>query len=91
VHDWHLADEILKIVLNYANKNNFKSVKKINLELGSIVEHGEEISPENLIHNIKLLGEKTIIRNADIRVKKITCLPAGKKENTWKLVDIEGS
>lgn len=83
MHDWHLANEILKIVLGYANKNNFKNVKKIELELGSIIEHGEEIRPENLIHNIKLLGEKTIIKNADIKVKKI-------KRDEWKLVSIEG-
>jgi len=52
MHDWHLANEIKKIVLDYANKNGLKNVKKIELELGSIIEHNEEISSENLIHNL---------------------------------------
>jgi Zn finger protein HypA/HybF involved in hydrogenase expression len=40
MHDFHLADQILKTVLEYAEKNGFKKVKKIELELGSILEHG---------------------------------------------------
>jgi len=51
--------------------------------LGSILEHGEEVLPENLIHNFKLLAEKTIAENAEIEIEKI-------KGDTWKLVYIEG-
>lgn len=90
MHDWHLANEILKTVLEYANKNGFKSVSMVRIELGSLVEHGEEISSENLIHNFKLLSEKTIAKDAKLEIKKVTCLPAGRKENNWKLLDIEG-
>lgn len=83
VHDWHLANEILKTVLDYANKNGFKNVSKIELELGSIIEHGEEILPENLIHNFRLLAEKTIARKAKLKIKR-------GKEDRWKLISIEG-
>ena len=83
MHDFYLAQEILKTVLEYANKNGFKNVSKVKIELGSLVEHGEEILPENLIYNFKLLAEKTIAKDAELEIKKI------KGEN-WKLLDIEG-
>ncbi len=83
MHDFHLANEILKTVLEYAEKNGFKSVKKIRMELGSLVEHGEEILPENLIYNFKLLAEKTIAKDAELEIKKIIA-------ESWKLLDIEG-
>lgn len=83
MHDWHLSNEILKIVLDYASKNNLKNISKVEIELGSIVEHGEEILPENLVHNFKVLAEKTIAKDVDIKIKKI-------KGDKWKLVSIEG-
>lgn len=82
VHDWHLANEILKTVLEYAVKNGLKKVLKIEIELGSILEHGEEILPENLIHNFKLLSEKTIAQSSELNIKKT-------KGDKWKLVSIE--
>ncbi len=84
MHDFYLAQQIFKTVLEYAKKNGFKNVAKIEIELGGLVEHGEEILPENLIHNFKLLAEKTIARDAKLEIKKI------KGEN-WKLLDIEGN
>ena len=83
MHDWHLADQILKTVLEYADKSGFKKITKIEINLGSILEHGEYIAPENLVHNLKLLGEKTVIKGAEIKIKKI-------KGDIWKLVSIEG-
>lgn len=83
MHDWHLANEILKTVLKYANKNGLKNVLKVRIELGSIVEHGEEISEENLRHNFKLLAEKTIAENVELKIQQI-------KGDNWKLLDIEG-
>ena len=71
MHDFHLAREILKIVLEYTHKNNLKNVSKIEIELGSILEHGEYISPENLIHNFKLLADNTIAQNAELGIKNI--------------------
>ena len=82
MHDWHLANEILKTVLDYAVKNGLKNITKIEIKLGNILEHGEYISPENLIHNFKLLAEKTIAKNAELKIKKT-------KDDEWKLVSIE--
>lgn len=95
MHDWHLANEIFKTVLEYATKNGLKKVSKVKIELGSVVEHGEEILPENLIYNFKLLAQKTIAKNAEIKIKKITCPPCermrGRREgDSWKLIEIEG-
>ena len=83
MHDFHLANEILKTVLEYAEKNGFKNVSKVRIELGSIIEHDEEISPENLIYNFKLLAEKTIARDAKLEINKI-------RGDSWRLLDIEG-
>jgi len=84
MHDFHLADQILKTVLEYAEKNGFKNISRVRIELGSIIEHDEEISPENLIYNFKLLAEKTIAKNAGLEIKKV-------KGDIWKLLDIEGN
>ena len=82
MHDMHLAQQILKIVLEYAKKNNLKNIKKIELELGSILEHDEVISPENLIFNFNLLSKGTIAENTELNIKSI----AG---DSWKLISIE--
>ncbi len=84
MHDFHLADTILKTVLEYAEKNGFKNIKKIELELGSILEHGEVISPENLIFNFNLLSKNTIAQSAELNIKSI----AG---DSWKLISIDGT
>ncbi|HOZ16558.1 MAG TPA: hydrogenase/urease maturation nickel metallochaperone HypA [Candidatus Portnoybacteria bacterium] len=83
MHDMHLAEQILKIVLEHAEKNNFKQIKKIELELGSILEHGEYISPENLIFNFKLLSKNTSAENAELNIEKVS-------GDDWKLVSMEG-
>jgi Zn finger protein HypA/HybF involved in hydrogenase expression len=82
MHDFHLADTIIKTVLEYAQKNNFKSIKKIELELGSILEHDEVISPENLIFNFKLLSKNTIAESAELSINQIS-------GDSWKLISIE--
>jgi Zn finger protein HypA/HybF involved in hydrogenase expression len=83
MHDLHAADQILKLVLEKANDNKLLQVKKITIEIGSVVEHGEEINPENLVFNLKLLAENTPAQGAEISIKKV-------EGNTWRLVEIEG-
>ena len=82
MHDWYLANEILKTVLEYAEKNGFKKVSKIEIELGSISEHEEEITPENLIYNFKLLSKNTTVESAELNIKKV-------KGDSWKLISIK--
>jgi len=83
MHDLHEADRILKLVLDHAERNKLKSVTKIVVGLGSVIEHGSEINPENLKFNIGVLARKTMAENAEVVVKKI-------KASTWKLEEIEG-
>jgi Zn finger protein HypA/HybF involved in hydrogenase expression len=83
MHDFHLADKIFKVILAEAEKNNLAKVKKVKIQLGSIVEHGEEILPENLKFNIKLLAEGSIVDGIEVEIEKI-------KGNNWVLKDIEG-
>jgi hypothetical protein len=47
-------------------------------ELGEIIEHGENITPENLAYNINL------ILPCEVEVKKV-------KGDKWRLISIEGN
>lgn len=78
MHDFHLANQIVKTAKEYAAKNNLSQIKKIVIELGDIAEHQENITPENLAYNIKLL-----MPIEEVEVKKV-------KGDEWKLVSIEG-
>lgn len=83
MHDLHAADQILKLTLDKANENKLLKVTKIVIELGTMIEHGQDINPDNLVFNIKLLAKHTPARGAKIVVKKV-------KGDSWKLVEIEG-
>lgn len=83
MHDLHLANQILKIILDYAQKNDLKKVSKAKIELGSIVEHGDEINPENLEFNLKILAKNTLAQGLDIEIFKI-------KGSNWVLKEIIG-
>jgi len=73
LHDLHLANEIVKIAKKHAGN---KKIKSISLELGDILEHGENITPENLKYNINL-----ILPEINIKICKI-------KGNNWRLKEI---
>ena len=83
MHDLHAADRILKLVLEYATNNNLKKITKISVELGTVVEHGEEINPDNLKFNLQMLSQKTMAQGAEIEIGKI-------EGETWNLKEIEG-
>jgi len=83
MHDLHVANKIVKLVLAYGSKNNLKKITKITVELGTVVEHGEEINPDNLKFNINLLTKNTIAENAVIEIGKIN-------GESWNLKEIEG-
>ncbi|HRY52729.1 MAG TPA: hypothetical protein P5089_02650 [Candidatus Portnoybacteria bacterium] len=78
MHDFHLADQIVKLAKEYAAKNNLAKITKIVLELGDIIEHGEGIKPANLEYNIKLL-----MPIEKVEIKKI-------EGDSWKLVSLDG-
>lgn len=79
----HEADRIFKIILVYAKRNKLMKINSATIGLGSIIEHGEEILPENLIFNIKMLAKGTIAEGIKIKIKKT-------KEDSWVLKEIEG-
>lgn len=78
MHDFHLADQIVKIAKEHAAKNNLSQITEIVIELGDIIEHGEGIAPANLEYNIRLL-----LPIDKIEIKKI-------KGDSWRLVSIDG-
>ncbi|HLD30940.1 MAG TPA: hydrogenase/urease maturation nickel metallochaperone HypA [Patescibacteria group bacterium] len=83
MHDLHEADRILKLVLDYAGRNNFEKVTKIVIGLGNIIEHGLNIDPDNLKFNISMLARETKASDAEIIVEKID-------GGSWELKEIEG-
>jgi Zn finger protein HypA/HybF involved in hydrogenase expression len=83
MHDLHVADQINKLVIKTALANKLKSVAEINIELGSIVEHGSEINDENLEFDLNALNRGTAAQGAKINIKKIG-------GNIWRLVSING-
>ncbi len=83
MHDFHLADIIFKTILENAEKNNLKNVNKSVIELGSVVEHGEEVLPENLVFNIKMMSQGTMAEGMEVEVIKVV-------GDSWNLREIEG-
>lgn len=78
MHDFHLANQIVKIVREYAQKNGLAKITKIVIELGKMSEHGETIEPKNLKYNINLLMP------CEVKIKTI-------EGDLWKLVSVEGN
>ena len=83
MHDFHLADTIYKTIFEYTEKNKLKKVTKASIELGSIVEHGEEILPANLDFNIKMLAKGGPAEGIELDISRT-------KGNSWILKEIEG-
>ncbi len=83
MHDLHLADKILKTAIENAEKNNLKKIKSVSVEIGSIVEHGEKVTPENLQVNFELLAKGTIAEGAQLMVDS-------REGDTWGIKEIEG-
>jgi len=83
MHDLHEANKILKVILDYAAKNKLKKVTKAVIELGSIIEHGDEILPENLEFNIRMLAQNTLAEDLVINIKKV-------RGDSWVLKEIVG-
>jgi Zn finger protein HypA/HybF involved in hydrogenase expression len=83
MHDFHLADLIYKAIIEEAKNNNLSKVTKATIELGSIIEHGEEVLPENLDFNIKMLAEGGIADGIELMINR------GSGDN-WVLKEIDG-
>lgn len=71
MHDLHAADKVIKLVLEGAKANKLKDVKKIVINLGTVIEHGAEILPANLEFNIKMLAKNSIAEGLQVDIKKV--------------------
>lgn len=83
MHNIHAANQMLKIALEYAEKNNLKKISSMTVELGKIVEHDELITAESLKYNIGLIARNTPAENCEVIVNQ-------KENNKLKLIEIEG-
>ena len=83
MHDLHLANQIMKLILDYAKKNKLKKVTGAVIELGQITEHGSEIASENLDFNLKMLAQKTLAEGLSVNIRKV-------KGGIWGLKEIMG-
>lgn len=83
MHDIHEANRIANIIREHLQKNNLKKVLDVNIELGSIIEHGQDINPENLDFNLRMILKNVVDKKTRINIKKV-------KADSWKLVSIEG-
>ncbi len=83
MHDLHEANKILNLVLEYARQNKLSKVTRATVELGSVIEHGEEINSENLAFNMQMLARGTLADNLKIDVRSA-------KIDGWALKEIEG-
>lgn len=83
MHDFHEADRISQIIKQKIKENKLKKLTNVEIELGNIIEHGEEIRAENLEFNLKLLLQDYLTETTKFTIKKV-------KASSWKLVSIEG-
>ena len=83
MHDFHEADRISQIIREKIKENKLKKLHSIEIELGSVIEHGEEIRAENLEFNLRLLLKDLVDKDTKFNIKKV-------KGDVWKLVSIEG-
>ena len=71
MHDLIAAQDIVKKAIDTANKNKLKKITKISVKLGKIIEHNQEITPENLRFNFELVKRNTIAEKARLEIKKV--------------------
>ena len=83
MHDLHVADKVYKLIKENAAQNGLQQVKIVEINLGSIVEHGADISAENLDFNLRTIGSELLSPDAQIKINKV-------EGNDWELVSISG-
>ena len=71
MHELHAADKILNKVISFGEDKELKKILTISIDLGTIIEHGEEINPRNLRYNFDNLSKGTIADGAKLDIKKI--------------------
>ncbi len=70
MHDLIAAQDIVKSAVRTAGKNKLKKITKIVVKLGKIVEHNQELTPENLKFNFGFVKQNTIAEKATLVIIK---------------------
>lgn len=83
MHDLIAAQDILKQAIKIAKKNKLKKITKITVKLGKIVEHHQEITPENLQFNFELVKRNTIAGSARLAIKR-------EKGDSVSIAEVQG-
>ena len=83
MHDLVAAQDIVKSACAIAKKNKLKKISKITIKLGKIIEHNEELQPENLQFNFGLVRNNTIADKAKLVILK-------GKGRELNIVEVEG-
>jgi len=84
MHDLHLADKILKQILDFAAQKNLKRITGAKIKVGDILEHNEFINPENLAFNLAMLSKSTPADSANFHIEKIN------RQGEYIIEEIEG-
>lgn len=83
MHDLLAAQDIVKRAILEAKKKKLKKITKLIIEIGQVKDHGEEILPQNLKFNLKVVSRHTLAKDAQVVIKVIN-------EPKVRLVAIEG-
>ena len=82
MHDIHEANRIAQVITEHLKKHKLSKLKSVDIELGIVIEHGQDISPENLDFNLRMILKEFVDNQTKINIKKVN----GK---SWKLISIE--
>jgi len=86
MHEWALADGILKTALEFAEQHNAKSIKKVVIVLGEL----QDVEQEIVEFALSEMRKNTIAENAEFIFEEeeaiFKCRDCG---HTWKLKDVE--
>ncbi len=87
MHEWALADGILKTALEFAKEHRAKSVKRVTIVLGEL----QDVEREIVEFALNEMKKGTFAENAEFSFEEeeaiFKCRNCG---HTWKLKDVEG-
>jgi len=82
MHDIHEANRLAQVIMEHLNRHHLTKLQAVDIELGSVIEHGEDINPENLDFNLRLILKDVVSPATRINIQKV-------KGESWKLVSLE--
>ncbi|MDD5039713.1 MAG: hydrogenase/urease maturation nickel metallochaperone HypA [Patescibacteria group bacterium] len=83
MHDLIAAQDILKTAVHTAALRDLKQITSVTVRLGTLVQHGQAITPQNLKFNFNLVRKNTVAAKARLIIKKTA-------SNSISVVSIRG-